>query len=62
MNNETILATIEHAIEHVRANTSADNGNDQFDAAHILIEAHQAIGPRGQVPSWEHSEDEQEEN
>jgi hypothetical protein len=53
--NEDTLNTLEHAIEHVRQATNADNGNDQFDAAHILIEAHQAIGPCGSIPSWEQS-------
>lgn len=51
--NESVYETLEHAIKHVESRTNADNGNDQFDAAHILIEAYQAIGPCGQVPSWE---------
>jgi hypothetical protein len=52
LTNEQALTSLEHAIEYVRLSTNADNGNDQFDAAHILIEAHQAIGPCGQIPSW----------
>ena len=55
--NESALETLEHAIKHVERETNADNGNDQFDAAHILIEAHQAIGPCGRVPSWESSQE-----
>ena len=53
MTNEWALVMIEHAIEHVRLQTNADNGNDQFDANSILIEAHKAVGPYGQIPSWE---------
>lgn len=50
--NEQVLTLLEHAIAHNEAATNADNGNDRFDACHILIEAHQAIGPCGQIPSW----------
>lgn len=53
MTNEYAFTVLEHAIEHVRQATNADNGNDQFDASHMLIEAWQAIGPSGQIPSWE---------
>ena len=52
LSHEQTLTLLEHAIEHVRQATNADNGNDQFDAAHILIEAHQAIGPNRAIPSW----------
>ena len=53
MTNEDAYEAIEHAIEYVERNTNADNGNDCFDAVHLLIEAHKAVGPLGQIPSWE---------
>src|ERR1700693_4769627 len=55
MTNEHACTVVEHAIEYVRQQTNAENGNDQFDASHVLIEAHQAIGPCGAIPSWERS-------
>jgi hypothetical protein len=53
LTNEDACTVLEHASKHILEATNADNGNDQFDAAHILIEAHKAVGPWGQIPSWE---------
>jgi len=61
--HEAILTMLEHAIEHNRLATNADNGNDRFDACHILIQAHKAVGPWGKFPSWERrAEDDMEQD
>ncbi len=53
MTNENALETLEGAMEYINQTTNAENGNDQFDAYHILVEAWKAVGPCGQIPSWE---------
>ncbi len=45
LNNETAFMLIEHAIGHLDASDT--------DAIAILTEAYKAIGPLGQIPSWE---------
>ncbi len=45
LNNETAFMMIEHAIGHLNASDT--------DAIAILTEAYKAIGPLGQIPSWE---------
>lgn len=45
MTNEETFTALEHAIAYL-------GDRDRF-AVSILVEAHKAIGPMGQVPSWE---------
>lgn len=45
LNNETAFMLIEHAVGHLSVNDT--------EAIAILTEAYKAIGPLGQIPSWE---------
>jgi len=56
MDNETVSTMLEHAIEHERQSSWYwDNVYYLFSerAINTLLEAHKAVGPLGQIPSWE---------
>jgi hypothetical protein len=51
MTNEQALTTIEHAISYLL--TSNQTHAEINDACDILYAGHKAIGPLGEIPSWE---------
>lgn len=56
MTNESALTMVEHAIEHLRQSDAYWHNEDYLPterAINTLFEAHKAVGPLGQIPSWE---------
>lgn len=54
--NEDILTTLEHAIDYLSgfgARYYMSNDSSVSLAIEMLYEAHKAVGPTGQIPSWE---------
>ena len=55
MDNEQAFTILEHAIAYLSTHGYLDTSGDAEAIAtlYTLYEAHKAIGPRGQIPSWE---------
>lgn len=57
MTNEQAFTMLEHAVEYIKNEYPWTNERGQYlvfnQTVNTLVEAHKAIGPLGQIPSWE---------